>query len=96
MLHLPKYVFPAAMVVFGYPTAQQLEREKPERVEMRHIVHENAYREMEDGEYREMYAERCGLRGYEDWMRSFCNRKYNSDFSREMSRSVSEYLKDFQ
>ena len=29
-------------------------------------------------------------------MRSFCNRKYNSDFSREMSRSVSEYLKDFQ
>ena len=50
LLHLPKYVFPAAMVVFGYPTAQQLEREKPERVEMRHIVHENAYREMEDGE----------------------------------------------
>ena len=62
LLHLPKYVFPAAMVVFGYPTAQQLEREKPERVEMRHIVHENAYREMEDGEYREMYAARAATR----------------------------------
>ena len=96
LLHLPKYVFPAAMVVFGHPTQQQLEREKPKRVEMKHIVHENAYREMEDGEYREMYAERCGLRSYEDWMRAFCARKYNSDFSREMSRSVSEYLKDFQ
>ena len=94
-LHLPKYVFPAAMVVFGYPTAQQLEREKPERVELKHVVHENAYREMEDGEYREMYAECCGARSYEDWMRSFCNRKYNSDFSREMSRSVQVYLKDF-
>ncbi len=96
LLHLPKYVFPAAMVVFGYPTQQQLEREKPERVALAHIVHENAYREMEDGECREMYAGRCGLRGYEDWMRAFCERKYNSDFSREMSRSVSEYMKDFQ
>ena len=96
LLHLPKYVFPAAMVVFGYPTAQQLEREKPKRVELAHVVHENAYREMEDGEYREMYAARCGARSYEDWMRAFCERKYNSDFSREMSRSVSEYLKDFQ
>ena len=95
LLHLPKYVFPAAMVVFGHPTEQQLEREKPERVALTHIVHENAYREMEDGEYREMYAERCGVRSYEDWMRSFCKRKYNSDFSREMSRSVQVYLKDF-
>lgn len=95
LLHLPKYVFPAAMVVFGHPTEQQLEREKPERVALTHIVHENAYREMEDEEYREMYAERCGLRSYEDWMRAFCERKYNSDFSREMSRSVQVYLKDF-
>ena len=96
LLHLPKYVFPAAMVVFGHPTQQQLEREKPKRVEMKHVVHENAYREMEGGEYREMYAERCGMRSYEDWMRAFCERKYNSDFSREMTRSVNEYLKDFQ
>ena len=96
LLHLPKYVFPAAMVVFGHPTEQQLEREKPKRVALAHVVHENAYREMEDGEYREMYAERCGVRSYEDWMRAFCERKYNSDFSREMSRSVNEYLKDFR
>ena len=29
MLNLPEYVFPAAMLVFGYPTEQQLRREKP-------------------------------------------------------------------
>ena len=29
MLGLPEYVFPAAMVVFGYPTEQQKERQKP-------------------------------------------------------------------
>ncbi|MEG0814249.1 MAG: nitroreductase family protein, partial [Clostridium sp.] len=28
-LHLPDFVFPAVMVVFGYPTKQQLERKKP-------------------------------------------------------------------
>ena len=31
LLHLPKYVVPTAMVVFGYPTKQQEEREKPVR-----------------------------------------------------------------
>ena len=29
LLNLPEYVFPAAMLVFGYPTQQQKEREKP-------------------------------------------------------------------
>ena len=32
---------------------------------------------------------------YENWIAAFCKRKYNSDFSREMTRSVEEYLKDF-
>ena len=47
LLHLPEYVFPAAMLVFGYPTAQQRERQKPERVALKHIVHENGYRHMD-------------------------------------------------
>lgn len=31
LLGLPEFVFPALMLVFGYPTAQQKEREKPKR-----------------------------------------------------------------
>jgi len=96
MLKLPEYVFPACMLVFGYPTQQQLERAKPERADIKHVVHENAYRTMEGAELREMFAARAGLRGYDSWMRAFCERKYDSDFSREMSRSVAEYLKDFR
>lgn len=96
MLNLPKYVFPAAMLVFGYPTEQQLHREKPERVAMSHIVHENGYRRMDEGELEAMFTPRTGSKGYENWMQAFCSRKYNSDFSREMSRSVAEYLKQFQ
>ena len=95
MLGLPPYVVPAAMLVFGYPTKQQQERKKPERVEMSHIVHENGYRVMEEEELREMFASKTGTREYEDWMKAFCERKYNSDFSREMTRSVEVYLKDF-
>lgn len=95
MLNLPPYVFPAAMLVFGYPTDQQLRREKPPRVPGKHIVHENGYRPIEGAELREMFDQRTGRESYEDWMAAFCSRKYNSEFSREMGRSVGEYLKSF-
>ena len=96
LLGLPAYVFPALMLVFGYPTQQQISREKPERFDMKHIVHENIYRRMDGPELREMMSQRAGSRGYDEWVRAFCERKYNSDFSREMGRSVIEYLKEFQ
>jgi nitroreductase/FMN reductase (NADPH)/FMN reductase [NAD(P)H] len=95
LLGLPEYVFPAAMLVFGYPTEQQLTRPKPERVALHHVVHENGYREMAADELEQMWSPRTASRGYEAWMRAFCERKYNSDFSREMSRSVAEYLRTF-
>jgi len=95
MLCLPEYVFPCCMLVFGYPTQQQVERPKPERAAMAHIVHENAYRTMDAAELRQLFSPKAGIRPWEEWMQAFCNRKYNSDFSREMTRSVAEYLKDF-
>ena len=96
LLSLPEYVFPAAMLVFGYPTAGQLERPKPPRSDMRHIVHENCYRDMDAEELKQMLSCKTGERSFEDWILAFCNRKYNSDFSREMTRSVQVFLKDFQ
>ncbi len=96
LLNLPKYVFPAAMLVFGYPTQQQIERKKPERVDLKHIVHENTYRTMDAQELREMFGQKAGERTYEEYMKAFCERKYNSDFSKEMTRSVGEYVKDFR
>ena len=95
MLHLPRYVFPCCMLVFGYPTQQQLERPKPERAAMQHIVHENTYRDMDHNELRQLFGAKAGQRTFEDWMQAFCNRKYNSAFSREMTRSVAKYLADF-
>lgn len=96
LLSLPPYVFPAAMLVFGYPTEQQLERPKPPRSDLHHIVHENGYRDMEAEELKQMLHVKAGVRDFEEWILAFCNRKYNSEFSREMTRSVQVYLDDFQ
>ena len=96
LLCLPEYVFPVGMVIFGYPTEQQLRRPKPERVEMKYIVHENSYQPLTNQDLEEMWTPRTGEKGYGAWMQAFCNRKYNSDFSREMTRSVAKYLEQFK
>lgn len=96
LLGLPKYVFPAAMLVIGYPTEQAWVRKKPRRVDAEFIVSENRYRELSGMELRQMYAHSCGEKGFDGWMNAFCERKYNSAFSKEMSRSVREWIeKDF-
>lgn len=95
LLGLPEYVFPAAMVVFGHPTRQQLERPKPQRCRIDEIVMENRYRERSGQALRAMTEKDWKHTGFEIWAARFCGRKYNSDFSREMSRSVGEYLKEY-
>jgi hypothetical protein len=96
LLGLPEYVFPAAMLVFGYPTEQQLRRPKPERADLKYIVCENRYEALTPEATEEMFTPRCAGKSYTDWMRAFCDRKYNSDFSREMTRSVKVFLEAFQ
>ncbi|MDR3050156.1 MAG: nitroreductase family protein [Oscillospiraceae bacterium] len=96
LLGLPDYVFPAAMLVFGYPTEQQRQRAKPDRCDLADIVHENRYRKFSGADLRRMFRGRTEGRGYDDWMAAFCQRKFNSDFSREMTRSVAAYLKAFE
>lgn len=94
LLKLPKYVFPAAMVVFGYPTQQQLTQGKPRRAPTEKIVYRDTYPEMAEDDRKALF-DRAPEKAYPDYMQAFCARKYNSDFSREMTRSVGEYLKDF-
>lgn len=96
LLQLPAYVFPAAMAVFGYPTEQQKQRSKPGRCDLSHIVHENTYRAMDGKELRDMLGYKAGTNSFDAWCRAFHSRKYDSAFSREMTRSVGEYLKQFR
>ena len=95
ILGFPRYVFPAAMLVFGYPTEQQRNREKPERFDLSYIVQQDAYHEHTPEELKDMFRKRLQGSSFEDWVKAFCERKYNSDFSLEMQRSVAEALKEY-
>ncbi len=97
LLNLPEYVFPAAMLVFGYPTEQQKTRKKPNRPSISAIVSADYYPEMDSDDRYKLFGNKVPeQQSYEAWMQAFCKRKYNSDFSREMTRSVAEYLKQFR
>lgn len=95
LLHLPPYVFPAAMLVFGYPSSQQAKHPKPERCRLCDIVQENQYQRRDGAQLRRMFEHECRSQGFETWCQHFCKRKYQSDFSKEMNRSVRMYLKSF-
>lgn len=95
LLNLPQYVVPAAMLCIGYPTAQQLSRPKPPRHSVESLVHENGYSMEKSGKMTDMLALQQGKSGEElaDYIRRFCKRKWNSEFSQEMSRSCTEIVR---
>jgi len=97
LLGLDEYVLPATMLVFGYPTEQQMNREKPRRFDERYIVRKNRYARMDERELRGMFDELHDESGYsfEGYLQAFCMRKYMSAFAREMDRSVGKYLEAF-
>lgn len=100
LLSLPEHVVPAAMLVYGYPTEQQKARKKPVRFDGQYIVFENAYRTLSPEEHRAMYLDREARSGregtdFDQSVTAFCNRKHDSAFSREMSRSAQVYMSAF-
>ena len=97
LLKLPRYVVPAAMLVFGYPTEQQRNRTKPRRFTVEDIVHENGYDMKKASRMGDMLMEReeKTAEDFADWVRRFCARKWNSDFSVEMSRSCKAMTEDW-
>ena len=97
LLKLPKYVVPAAMLCIGYPTAQQQERPKPKRHGVQALVHENGYSMEKAGQMTEMLAIQWEEEGEAliERLRRFCARKWNSEFSEEMSRSCRAIVKDW-
>ena len=97
LLNLPRYVVPAAMLCIGYPTQQQLSRPKPPRHAASDLVHENGYCLEKSAEMDRMLKTQQGKEREEftDWLNRFCKRKWNSEFSVEMSRSCTEMVKEW-
>ena len=65
-----------------------------DRFRVEDIVHENGYSMEKADRMDEMLMERQGRTGEEfrDWLEKFCARKWNSEFSVEMSRSCREII----
>jgi nitroreductase len=98
-LALDDWVFPAAFVVYGYPTAGQKERAKPPRPPLEYIVQENRYRRLGEAEHRRMFLDKGSIKteeGFDEYIRAFCTRKYSSGFAAEMNRSAKRYLEHFR
>ena len=98
LLHLDSYVVPVTMLIFGYPTDQQKARPKPPRFGREHLVMKDAYRRPTEAELRRMFGERHPESSFDfdEYIVAFCKRKYQSDFSLEMTRSVEKYLGEFR
>lgn len=97
LLKLPNYVVPAAMLCFGYPTQQQLERPKPPRHPVEALVHENGYDMEKSSEMAQLLALQQDKSGeaLANYINKFCQRKWNSAFSQEMSRSCAEMVRQW-
>ncbi len=98
LLNLDEYVFPACMLVYGYPTEQQKNRQKPKRVDNKYVIFENQYKRLNKEEHIEMLEGRNIIPSHmttNEWISAFYNRKYMSDFCIEMDRSVKKYMKHF-
>jgi len=94
-LNIPKNVFPCAMLVFGYPTTQQKNRQKPVRHNLSDMVCVDKYQTKDKDQLKEMFKNKS-TNDFSSWVKAFCERKYNSDFSKEMSRSVEKYFEEFK
>jgi nitroreductase len=99
LFNLPQYVFPIGMVVFGYPTQQQKDRNLTTRFDQKFIVFENQYRRLDKENFAEMFREpesrMTPKEGIANYGQAVYSRKFSADFSVEMSRSVRAILKEW-
>ena len=97
ILGLPEYVKPVCMAVYGKPTQSQIERRKPPRFAREEVVCENIYRSTTAQEMAARLQRRQNLddEAFERWLMAFAKRKWNCDFSREMTRSAAQMIREW-
>ena len=96
LLNLSEYVVPVCMLVLGYPAEDHFKRQKPERCKLEDIICVDHYHRKNEQELENMFEHKAGNKTLNEWATAFCNRKYNSDFSKEMTKSVQKYIDQFK
>lgn len=96
LFDLPHYTFPVALLCFGYPKESQLQRALTGRLPQESIHFVDKYRRLEEAalvnifepRHRSSYPGNAANFG-----QAFYARKFASDFSVEMTRSVKKWIK---
>ena len=84
------------MLVLGYPAEDHFKRQKPQRCKLEDIVCVNQYHRKDKQELENMFEHKAVNKTLNEWATAFCSRKYNSDFSKEMTKSVQKYIDQFK
>ena len=100
MFDLPQYAVPIAMLCIGYPTDEQIAREKTSRLAAEFVIYQDCYRRLDEQDFERMVANhyaqteaaqsvrpKVGLQMYKQ--------KFSAAFSEEMRRSVSAMLSNW-
>ncbi len=103
LFSLPRYVFPAALLCFGRPNREHTPETQVSRFAPEFIAHKNTYHRLDAGELERMMQTRQDRYPNGHYLKGALNlgqheyfRKFNADFSFEMSRSVREALKNWE
>jgi len=103
LFNLPQYVFPIVLLCFGYPTRKQKNREQASRFDKQLIVFKDKYKRLNKKEFNNMQKDleekvakaKHFLPGAQNIGQHIFLRKYNADFSKEMTRSVRAILQNW-
>ena len=100
MFNLPQYAIPVTLICFGYPAVDMPEG-RTRRFNREFIVHRDTYRRFNGDEITRMMQPmeerfRQGSGPALNAVQGMYFRKFASDFSMEMTRSVGEMLKTWQ
>jgi nitroreductase len=100
LFRLPRYAFPVAMLCIGYPTEQQKQRSQPPRLPVSAVVHKNHYALPGPELLATLYTgpgyaspgQGKGKDEPKNAGQALYRRKFDTDYSREMRRSVKAML----
>jgi FMN reductase (NADPH) len=101
LLNLPEWVFPAAMLCLGYYPEEQNKIISP-RFDKEYIIFKDSYKKLNDDDFKDMFIEREKRLSPENKAQAsnfgqfMYAKKTGSEFSKEMTRSVREMLKNWK
>ena len=99
MFNLPRYTFPICLLVFGRPFAARENPRLLKRFDRKFIVYQDRYSPVIPADFPEMIGEAAaqfprdeGADAAKGYVQAIYNRKFVSDFSVEMTRSVKKWM----